>query len=47
MASTAHDDAASDQLTGGAGLDWFFALLSGTNKDTVKDQAAGELITGL
>ena len=32
-ANTVHDDAASDTLSGGAGMDWFFALLSGTNKD--------------
>ena len=45
-ASTVHDDAASDQLTGGAGMDWFFALLSGTNKDVIKDWAS-EVVTGL
>jgi hypothetical protein len=44
---TVHDDAASDTLFGGGGSDWFFALLSGTNQDTVKDQATGELVTGL
>src|SRR5262249_43492879 len=46
-ASTVHDDAASDQLSGGAGLDWFFALLSGTNKDVIKDRGAREVVTGL
>jgi hypothetical protein len=46
-ATTVHDDAASDTLFGEGGTDWFFALLSGTNKDTVKDQATGEVVTGL
>jgi hypothetical protein len=46
-ASTVHDDSAGDTMFGGGGTDWFFALLSGTNKDTIKDQAAGEVITGL
>ena len=45
-ASTVHDDAASDTLSGGAGMDWFFALLSGTNKDVIKDWAS-EVVTGL
>ena len=44
--NTVHDDAASDTLTGGAGMDWFFALLSGPNKDVIKDWA-GEVVTGL
>jgi Ca2+-binding RTX toxin-like protein len=46
-ATTVHDDAASDTLFGEGGTDWFFALLSGTNKDTVKDKAPGELVTEL
>jgi Ca2+-binding RTX toxin-like protein len=46
-ASTVHDDAAIDTLYGEGGSDWFFALLSGTNKDTVKDQTLGEIITSL
>jgi hypothetical protein len=46
-ASTVHDDAASDILLGEGGTDWFFALLSGTNQDKVKDQTAGEVVTGL
>ena len=45
-ANTVHDDAASDQLSGGAGSDWFFALLGGTNKDVIKDWA-NEVVTGL
>jgi fibronectin-binding autotransporter adhesin len=46
-ASTVHDDAAGDTLFGGSETDWFFALLSGTNKDVVKNQATGEVVTGL
>ena len=46
-ASTVHDDAAGDTLTGGAGTDWYFALLSGANKDALKGQAVGEVVTGL
>ncbi len=47
MPSTAHDDAAVDTLFGEGGTDWFFALLSGTNKDKVKGLARGELVAGL
>jgi Ca2+-binding RTX toxin-like protein len=46
-ASTVHDDTASDTLYGEGGADWFFARLSGTTKDKVKDLAAGEVLTGL
>jgi hypothetical protein len=46
-ANTVHDDAASDTLYGEGGNDWFFAHLSGTTKDKVKDLAAGEALTGL
>ena len=45
--TTVHDDAASDTLNGGDGTDWYFALLSGVNKDTLKGQAKGEVVTGL
>jgi hypothetical protein len=34
-------------VAGEGGSDWFFALLSGTNQDKVKDQTAGEIITSL
>jgi hypothetical protein len=44
---TVHDDAASDTLSGGAGTDWYFALLSGANKDVIKGQVPGEVVTGL
>jgi hypothetical protein len=43
--STVHDDAAIDMLFGESGNDWFFALLSGTNKDTLKDRAQAEVVT--
>jgi Ca2+-binding RTX toxin-like protein len=46
-ASTVHDDAALDTLFGEGGSDWFFAKLSGLNKDTVKDQTTGEVVTAL
>ena len=46
-ATTVHDDAAIDTLFGEGGLDWFFAKLSGSYKDEVKDKATGEVITGL
>ena len=46
-AGTVHDDAASDTLFGEGGSDWFFALLSGSNQDKVKDSASGEVVTGL
>jgi Ca2+-binding RTX toxin-like protein len=45
--TTVFDDNAIDDVSGGGGTDWFFALLSGTNKDKVKDQTAGEVVTGL
>src|SRR5262249_54445050 len=45
-ASTVHDDAAIDTLFGEGGSDWFLALLSGLNKDKIKDWA-GEVVTGL
>jgi hypothetical protein len=46
-ASTVHDDAAIDTMFGEGGMDWFFAMQSGSNKDQVKDKATGEVITGL
>jgi len=46
-ASTVHDDAAIDVLYGKAGMDWSCAKRSGANKGRVKDQAIGEVITGL
>jgi hypothetical protein len=46
-AATVHDDAASDRLYADARWEWFFALLSGTNKYVLKALAAGEVITSL
>jgi VCBS repeat-containing protein len=46
-ATTVHDDAAVDQLFGGAGSDWFFYTASGGNKDKLNDLAAGEIATPL
>src|SRR5262249_40217003 len=46
-AGTVPDDAAIDTLYGEGSNDWFFALLSGTNKHVIKDQATGEVVTGL
>jgi hypothetical protein len=34
-----------DTLTGGLGTDWFFAKLTGGNKDKVVGQVNGEIIT--
>jgi Ca2+-binding RTX toxin-like protein len=48
--STVFDDAATDVLTGGSGMDWFFAKLSGkrvTNPDTLTDKTSTETVTSL
>ena len=45
--STVHTDTAIDVLYGGSGMDWFFAQVSGTNKDLVKDKASGEIVTAI
>jgi Ca2+-binding RTX toxin-like protein len=45
--ATVHNDAVSDDLFGGAGEDWFFARLTGTNPDRIKKQDAGETVTVL
>jgi hypothetical protein len=37
----------ADVLWGGTGTDWFFVLAAGSNKDTVKDLASGEVVTSL
>ncbi len=46
-AVTVHDDAAVDQLYGGAGSDWFIATISGASKDNLHDLASGEIVTGI
>jgi ELWxxDGT repeat protein len=45
--TTVFDDSTTDVLYGGAGLDWFFAHLNGSNKDQVKGQTSGEVITSI
>jgi hypothetical protein len=45
--STVYTDMAIDVLYGNSGMDWFFAQVSGTNKDQVKDKTSGEVITGV
>ena len=40
--ATAFDDGAADVLTGGAGLDWFFANLDTGVKDKITDLGAAE-----
>jgi len=37
--STVHDDGATDTLTGGPGMDWFWAMLS-----EITDRASGEQV---
>ena len=46
LGSTILNDAASDTLTGGTGLDWFFAQLTGSSTDvfTDLDLAGGEQV---
>ncbi len=45
--TTVRDDGAADVLRGGCGKDWFFALLTGTDADTLRDTADGERIVRL
>ena len=45
--TTVFDDHTTDVLSGGAGLDWFFAHLKGKNTDQVKNLTSGEVITGI
>jgi hypothetical protein len=41
--ATVHDDTDQDKLTGSAGIDWFFANLSGgTLLDSITDRSNGE-----
>src|SRR5262249_45512309 len=44
---TAFDNGVTDVLDGGAGMDWFFGLTSGKNKDTIKNQTSGEVVTSI
>jgi Ca2+-binding RTX toxin-like protein len=43
--ATVHSDLVSDDLFGGAGLDWFLARTSGANPDKIKKQDPGEVVT--
>ncbi len=38
------NDTSADTLTGGSGLDWYFAKLSGSSKDTVSGQSSDEQV---
>lgn len=46
-AMTVHDNKKSDSLEGNAGLDLFFADLSGRNKDDVEGLKRGEVVVGI
>jgi Ca2+-binding RTX toxin-like protein len=47
-AATVFDDGVTDTLYGNAGLDWFFARMTGkSQKDRVGDQGSGEALTSL
>jgi hypothetical protein len=45
--ATVHDDGIRDNLFGGAGLDWYLALVSGPRRDAVNGVARGEIVTSL
>ncbi|MFL5327462.1 MAG: right-handed parallel beta-helix repeat-containing protein [Gemmataceae bacterium] len=45
--ATVHDDGVEDKLDGGAGMDWFFASLTGPGKDKITGQKSGEIVTGI
>jgi hypothetical protein len=45
--TTVFDDGAIDTLNGGAAMDWFFAHLSGTNRDKVTNVTTGEVVTAV
>ena len=42
---TVKKDNSVDTLTGNAGLDWYFAKLANPHKDTITDQAIGEIVS--
>jgi FG-GAP-like repeat/RTX calcium-binding nonapeptide repeat (4 copies) len=46
-ATTVHDDAATDSLSGQAGTDWFFVGGTRKKQDVVGDPASGEVVTSL
>ena len=41
--TTVHDDGISDHLEGHGGLDWFFALLAGSNQDKIDGFISGDI----
>ena len=46
--STVSDNGVSDYLSGGAGMDWYFAHTKGrNNKDAVYGQTNGEVVTNI
>jgi hypothetical protein len=45
--TTVFDDNTTDVLTGGAGLDWFFARTKGKNLDQVIGLTSGEVVTSI
>jgi hypothetical protein len=46
--TTVSDNGVSDYLSGGAGMDWFFAHTKGrNNKDAVYGQTSGEVVTNI
>jgi hypothetical protein len=45
--STVHDDGVSDQINGGGGQDWVFALLSGANQDQLTHLAPNDTVVGI
>ena len=45
--ATVFGDSVSDKLTGGSGLDWFFAHLTGNRKDKIHDLDNNELLEAL
>jgi hypothetical protein len=45
--TTVFDDKTTDVLTGGAGMDWFFAHTKGKNQDQVIGLTSGEVVTSI
>jgi hypothetical protein len=45
--TTVFDDNTTDRLSGGAGLDWFFAHLGAKNSDKVIGRTSGEVVTSI
>src|SRR5262249_3767334 len=44
-ATTAHDDGVRDVLSGRSDYDWFLAITTGPNADTIKGLSTGEIVT--